>query len=1125
MCGIIAYIGKKNALPILIQGLKSLEYRGYDSAGIALSKKEGVFVEKCAGRISALEKRVVTNESLYISPAHCGIGHCLSPETLVQLADGRVMQIQDLPEEVAVLSLDSDTLKFKSKIARVFRHNAPSTLLEISTPTSRICATEDHRMFVVENGKLIEKAARDIRPGNIVCFVKQLRVSGKKLSFAYHEPKRYWSITPEAVYIFKKAMKEKGLTPTMLSSLSNSSLGFIRHILRGDRNVEESTMRRLTATLAISFPLAGMRPIQSHHHGNFVILPQESSPEVMQILGYFLGDGHANERCIRWKDTRLDVLYHYRSLIERVFNLQGRVVSLKYSRVWLLEINSRELVLWLRRNILERRKRFYDDIGSLPDQELAAFLKGIFDAEGTVGIKAGQVRLAMNDGDLIGRIQQWLFRFGVISSLSSSKPNLKWRKPSFSFHLSFSSQDSIHSFQRYIGFTAEDKQRAVQYILSRKAQSRRTLSYYFVPFRKEEITPILHAVGIRGNLYRLFHGRGFPTTATLEKFFAALENKQNSSYLLSKLKQFFNSEVVFQPVKSIRKIPCNSQYVYDLEVPGSENFLANGILSHNSRWATHGVPTDINAHPHTDCKNEFFVVHNGIIENHNELREKLIKDGHKFSSETDTEVIAHLIENQNLKFKNQKLERLVLEILPLLKGTWALAIISAKEPDKIVVARHFSPLILGISRSGYFAASDASAILPYTKKVIYLNDGEVAVLTKSKFKILNTKTQKSIKRGITTLDWELPEARKEGWPHFMLKEIMETPEAIRNAMRGRVIAEKGLVKFGGLESVRSRLKNIKKINLVACGSAYYAAKVGEYWLEALAGLDAESEIASEFRYRTIPLDPKKDALLAISQSGETADTLAALNLAKEKRILTLGIVNVVGSSISRITDAGVYQYAGPEIAVATTKAFSSQLALLFMFSLWLGRFFRKISREKSKIFLQELAVIPDKIKLILDNAEKIKSISEKYAKYNNFFVLGRVFNNPIAYEGALKIKEITYAHAEGYGAGEMKHGPIAMVDENFVTIGISPQDSVYEKMLSNLQEIKARGGPIIAIATEWDDKIKTVADDIFYIPKTLEPLYPMLTVIPLQLFAYYMGVARGLDVDKPRNLAKSVTVE
>lgn len=545
----------------------------------------------------------------------------------------------------------------------------------------------------------------------------------------------------------------------------------------------------------------------------------------------------------------------------------------------------------------------------------------------------------------------------------------------------------------------------------------------------------------------------------------------------------------------------------------------------HTRWATHGSPSDANAHPHADCNNEFFVIHNGIIENHQELKIALEKKGHTFRSETDTEVIAHLLEDQSSKPKVQKLEQLVLRVLPMLRGTYALAILAKDEPDKVVVARHFSPLLLGIGRNEYFAASDASAVLPHTKKVVYLADGEIAVLAQSGMKIVNAKTRRAVGRPADTLEWDASEAQKGGYPHFMLKEIAEIPQAMTNAMRGRSNASKGTVKLGGLERIKNRLKKIEKLYIVGCGSAYCAGKAGEYWIENLAGLDVETDIASEFRYRHPPLDPKKHALLVISQSGETADTLAALDLAKFKKVPTLGIVNVVGSTIARKTDAGIYQYAGPEIGVATTKAFSSQLAVLLLLSVWLAELKGKLSAKSAMPLLKELARLPQKAETILQNRASIEMIANRSAKFDNWFVLGRTFNAPIAYEGAIKIKEITYAHAEGYGAGEMKHGPLAMVDENFATIGIAPEDDVYEKMLSNLQEIKARKGPVIAIATEGDEKIKSVADEVLYIPKTLELLYPLLTVIPLQLFAYYMGVAKGLDVDKPRNLAKSVTVE
>jgi len=558
--------------------------------------------------------------------------------------------------------------------------------------------------------------------------------------------------------------------------------------------------------------------------------------------------------------------------------------------------------------------------------------------------------------------------------------------------------------------------------------------------------------------------------------------------------------------------------VTDLEQKLQNKNIKSNIAIFHTRWATHGKPTSKNAHPHWDCKKEIFVVHNGIIENYKALKEKLEKEGHKFSSETDTEVLSHLIE----KFFQDNLEEAVRKTLKLVRGTYGLAVISKNDPDKIVIARNSSPLLVGIGKDEYIVASDASAGVGYTKNVVYLNDREVGVIVPEDFRIL-TLNKRSIKKDIQELEWDVEEAEKGGFPHFMLKEIFEQPEVVENAIRGRLIKKEGLAKLGGLESVEKKLRKIKKAIIIACGTSYYAGLVGEYMLEEYAGISTEVEYASEFRYRKPVLD-KNTAVLAISQSGETADTLAAIKEAKRKGALTLGIVNVVGSTITRETDAGVYNHAGPEIGVASTKAFVSQLAILVLLTLFLGRQ-RQMSLIMGRRITEELSRIPSLVKRVLAKNSEIKKIAEKYSKFNNFLYIGRKYNYPVALEGALKLKEISYIHAEGYGAGEMKHGPIALIDKNFPTIAVAPSDSVYEKMISNIEEIKARGGPVIGIATQGNRKIERLVDDVIYIPKTLEMLTPILSVIPLQLLAYHCGVLRGRDVDKPRNLAKSVTVE
>lgn len=598
-------------------------------------------------------------------------------------------------------------------------------------------------------------------------------------------------------------------------------------------------------------------------------------------------------------------------------------------------------------------------------------------------------------------------------------------------------------------------------------------------------------------------------------------NKEASSIVLSGLKRLeyrgydsygfcFINEEKASLFKRVGKIDNTEKEFLE------NNFKGNICLAHD-RWATTGLVTEENAHPHSDCKNEIFIVHNGIVENYKELKEILIKEGHHFKSETDTEVIAHLIE----KYYTGKLEDAVKDALKEIRGTYGLLVVSTREPDKMIVARMSSPLIIGVGEGEFLVASDPSAIINMTRQIINLDDGELAVLKKDSIKIY--KEEKESQKDIETIDWDIEQAEKGGYEHFMLKEIMEEPITIEDAMRGRLLEEDGLVKLGGLDSVEKELRKIDSLFLIGCGTAHYACRVGKYMLEEYADISTEVDVGSEFRYRK-PVIKDNGASIFISQSGETADTLSCLREIKEKGFLTLGVTNVVGSSQSRETDAGVYTRSGPEIAVASTKAFLGQLATLVLITVYLGRQ-RNMSVVMGKRIISELKKIPSFAQKILDKRDEIKKIAEKYKDYRDFWFIGRKYNYPIALEGALKLKEISYVHAEGVAGGELKHGPLALVDENFPTIAICPSDSVYEKMISNIEEIKARKGKVIAIATEGNEEIKKIADDVIYIPKTLEMLTPLLSVIPLHLFAYYFSNILGRDIDKPKNLAKSVTVE
>ncbi|MFA6422315.1 MAG: glutamine--fructose-6-phosphate transaminase (isomerizing) [Candidatus Buchananbacteria bacterium] len=560
--------------------------------------------------------------------------------------------------------------------------------------------------------------------------------------------------------------------------------------------------------------------------------------------------------------------------------------------------------------------------------------------------------------------------------------------------------------------------------------------------------------------------------------------------------------------------------VKNLEAKIGPDFVGSTGIAH-TRWATHGVPTEINAHPHGDCTGEIWLVHNGIIENYGDLKSELIAKGHKFVSATDSEVVSHLIE-ENLK-TIPKFEDAMLATLKVIRGTYGLVIVHKTEPGKIYVARKGSPIVLGIGKGENFVASDPSAIVEHTRKVIYLNDGECGVLTNEGYTLFDLEGVE-IKREPIVIEWSVEETKKGGYDHFMLKEIMEGDNVIKNSIRGRLNEEAMEVKLDEFDAIADKLKDVKRIIITSCGTALYAGMVGEYMIEEFAKIPVEIEYASEFRYRSPIVEPGT-AILSITQSGETADTLAAIREAKRQGALTLAIVNTVGSTIARESDAVIYNQIGPEIGVASTKAFISQVTILALVTLYLAKLKGTIDTETYKKVIAEIMALPEKMSKILSQKDAIKEIAQKYAGYDDFLYMGRKYNFPIAYEGALKLKEISYAHSEGYGAGEMKHGPIAMIDEKFPTVAICLTDSVYEKMISNVEEIKARSGRVLAVATEGNENIGKLADEVIYVPEVMEMLSPILSVMPLQLFAYYFGTGRGYDVDKPRNLAKSVTVE
>ncbi len=551
------------------------------------------------------------------------------------------------------------------------------------------------------------------------------------------------------------------------------------------------------------------------------------------------------------------------------------------------------------------------------------------------------------------------------------------------------------------------------------------------------------------------------------------------------------------------------------KIKGTTSTATSGIA--HTRWATHGGVTETNAHPHSDCTTKLAIVHNGIIENYREIKATL-GSKHTFQSETDSEVLAHLIEEHY----HGNLRKAVAVALKHVRGTYGLAAVHHNEPDMIVVARMGSPLVVGMGDGEHYIASDPSPMLAYTKRVTFLDDGEIAEITRDSVHTFNLKDE-AVTKCISEIDWDDEAAQKQGYEHFMLKEIFDQPAVLKDAIRGRIDLEEGTAHLGGINMTDDQMRSIDRIVLIACGTAYYSALIAKYAFERLVDIPVEVDVASEFRYRD-PIVNEKTLVFAISQSGETLDTLAAIREARRKGAVVRGIVNVVGSTIARETDGGTYIHAGPELAVASTKAFTNMLAVLLLYAVQFGRL-KRVPLATGRRILTELMEVPEKMKSVLAHDGAIERIAEKYRAYNNFLFLGRGMNYPVALEGALKLKEISYIHSEACPGGEIKHGPIALLSSTFPVVAIHTKNALYEKMESNIQEVRARGTKVIAIATEGDERVREVADDVIWVPEASAIVEPLINTIPLQLFAYHMAVKLGRDVDRPRNLAKSVTVE
>ncbi|MEP7336972.1 MAG: LAGLIDADG family homing endonuclease, partial [Acidobacteriota bacterium] len=761
MCGIVGYVGNQQVVPVIIEGLRRLEYRGYDSAGIAVIKDGQIEVRRRPGKLTGLIK-AIQDEPL---EGNTGLGHCLIPETLIQMADGRVLPIVELDGQCNVLALNPRTMRLEDREARVFRHRAPEKLIELRTASTSITCTAEHRMFIVDSdtGELKERYARDIRPGDLFLLAKRIPAPTQTASLSFvteQEPRRYRTLSDCAAVKLREAVVASGLSQNTLAAKAGLNVANLRHILDNDRNAREAWLGSLCRILDISFTQEDAAPIHSHH-GNFARLPEKSTPELMQLIGYFIGDGHAHERRLRWKDQRREVLENYQRIVTRVFGLEGRIVPIPEVQAWLLEVNSREMANWFQTNIVNRRTELFNQLGALPDAELAAFLKGLFDAEGCIAKTARQISLRMVDVDLVRRVQQWLLRFGVIGSLQIDEPAPQRRRMKQVAGIFISSEEAWRNFAERIGLTAIDKQQSLAEILEGK-RAGFTISTKAMPIRKKALHRMLSECGVDASALRPFRGEGFLTGEQVRKLAVVLSKYPQAQPICAMLQQWLNGDAVFQEVRCVSEVGSQTSWVYDIEVPGVENFLANGLLSHNSRWATHGRPTEENAHPHRDGSGRIVVVHNGIIENYLELKRDLIARGHVFKSETDTEVVAHLIQKHQQLDPQANLEIAFRRSLNEVRGIYALVAMSANEPEKIVAARFGPPVVVGLGEGEYFVASDIPAILPHTRNIFFLGDSEMAMLSKDGVRVTDLQGNE-LKPQVQRINWDPIQAEKGGY--------------------------------------------------------------------------------------------------------------------------------------------------------------------------------------------------------------------------------------------------------------------------------------------------------------------------------------------------------------------------
>ncbi len=1085
LCGIIGCVAEEPVAGLLLEGLRRVEYRGYDSAGMATINEGGLEVRKGVGKVAELAERLRFAEM----PGRTGMAHCLHPDTCVQLADGRLKRIADMDSEEEVVSLDTATLRVVARKATKSSHPAPPRLLRVTTGSSELICTETHRMIVMRDGLVLQTPASELLEGDLLILPRRIMIQGKSRTLTGTQTKRYFRPSRGWTAALRASIKATGMSTAEAASRCGTSTSYMAHLVRGDRAIREDVARRLTRRWKIR-AVPGLAPV-SRTRSDHVRFPTRTSPPLMQLVGYLFGEGHVHPKGIRIRERDGDLLRSYQRLSTRLFSLKGRIVKLGDADAYELTVDSVPLSRWLRAVFDFSSARFLTELGRLPDEEVAGFIRGLFDAGGSADALERQVAMRMKNSSASAVLRGLLLRFGIHSSISGVRSGRDKRDDTQV--ITISGDEDVSGFLRMLSSSPGPKPRRTP-VMEMETKTGGSAGEKPVAFAEKALLTISEAKGVRHYLQPEEH----PTQETVSGLTAFVTAGGEDGALETSPRGYGGRDVCFEGVRSVTTVESGTDTVYDLQVEGTENFLANGIFTHNSRWATHGGVTDWNAHPHASCRELVAVVHNGIIENYLPLKDRLVAKGHKFRSETDTEVISHLLEDEYKRTRDPL--KATSAAVKKLKGQYAIVAMFQDRPDVMTGARKDAPLIVGVGDRMMFLASDVLATIGRTDRTIFLDNHEVVEITKDDVKIVG-RDGRRVRRDPDKVAWELSDVTKSDYAHFTLKEIYEQPRAVLSASAQRQ---------DKLETFARAIRSAKSLYIAASGTSYHAGLLMKYRLNKEAKVRADAVVAGELKEHEEFLG-KGSVLVVFSQSGETADVLEAVREAKRLGAQVYSVVNAAGSSLARESDEVLLLNCGPEVGVAATKSFTAQVVVANLV----------VDAVLGKGHPAGLEWLSRAIEETLKCDGQVRELARRYADRPDFYFVARGYVSPMALEGALKLKELSYIHAEGMPASELKHGTLALIEKGTPVVVINPSGPSHAESLSNAEELRARGADVIGISDKTDEVYK----HFIRVPRVQPEFAPVIEAIPLQLLAYHMAVARRNDPDYPRNLAKSVTVK